>query len=280
MNRQSYLLSRKLDADAGEMVLRKVEAMGVQIVTNAKVAGITTSTAFAGDHERFAGFQMDDGSHFASDMVICAVGIRGRDDLAKNSGITCEAKGGVKVDDDLRTSAADVYAIGECANWRGNTYGLIAPGIEMADSTSYEFNLSSRRLNTYSTVLSFNLTQTNTSMGTHSPRKMNDPDLSTKLKLMGVDVASFGDFFADKDPSRMQSSIEFHKRKQAEKEAENNSARKEEQAKLQIILEDGGVEAVRKDPTPPKIKHRGVNLRDEPIKCLTYKDPFGSVYKK
>ena len=56
--------------------------------------------------------------------------------------------------------------------FRVQTYGLIAPGVEMAD------------------ILAFNLTQT----AHHAPRKMNDPDLSTKLKLMGVDVASFGDF--------------------------------------------------------------------------------------
>lgn len=83
------------------------------------------------------------------------------------------------VDDNLQTSAPDVFAIGECASWKGNYYGLIAPGsmdcffhglrpmlilsiVEMAD------------------ILSFNLTETES----HAPRKMNSPDLSTKLKCV------------------------------------------------------------------------------------------------
>lgn len=77
----------------------------------------------------------------------------------------------------LQTSAAGIYAIGECASWNKETYGLIAPGVEMAD------------------VLAFNLTQAKA----HTPRTFKRPDLSTKLKLLGVDVASFGDYFADRD---------------------------------------------------------------------------------
>ena len=89
---------------------------------------------------------------------------------------------GVIVNSSLETSAKDVYAIGECANWEDQTFGLIAPGIEMAD------------------VLAFNLTQAKS----HSPREFKTPDLSTKLKLLGVEVASFGDFFADRDgPKRL-----------------------------------------------------------------------------
>lgn len=115
------------------MVLRKIEAMGVQFVTKARVSGILTKPGADGK-EKFCGFKMEDGSEYLSDMVISAVGIRGRDDLAKKCGIKCASRGGISVDDDLKTSADGVYAIGECASWRGNTYGLIAPGIEMADS--------------------------------------------------------------------------------------------------------------------------------------------------
>jgi nitrite reductase (NAD(P)H) len=61
-------------------------------------------------------------------MVIYAIGIKPRDELAQDCGIECHSKGGIVVGDDLRTSAPDVYAIGECANWKGNYYGLIAPG--------------------------------------------------------------------------------------------------------------------------------------------------------
>ena len=78
--------------------------------------------------------------------------------------------------DIYKTNLDDIYAIGECASFKGETWGLIAPGVEMAD------------------VLAFNLTEG----PHHTMREMTSPDLSTKLKLMGVDVASFGDFFADK----------------------------------------------------------------------------------
>jgi nitrite reductase (NAD(P)H) len=81
------------------------------------------------------------------------------------------------VKSDLSTSAKDVYAIGECASWENQTFGLIAPGTEMAE------------------ILAFNLTQAKS----HSPRKFQQPDMSTKLKLLGVEVASFGDYFADRD---------------------------------------------------------------------------------
>lgn len=63
-----------------------------------------------------------------AELVVMAVGITPRDDLARASGISIARRGGIDVDDSLMTSAQDIYAIGECASWRGNTYGLIAPG--------------------------------------------------------------------------------------------------------------------------------------------------------
>jgi nitrite reductase (NAD(P)H) len=130
---------------------------------------------------------------------------------------------------DLATSQTDIYAVGECASWENQTFGLIAPGVEMAD------------------VLAFNLTQAKA----HAPRKFKAPDLSTKLKLLGVEVASFGDFFADRDgPKNMPG------RQRAEKK-ETNGATPRDRVKN---LTDG--------PAPP------------PVKALTYKDPFQQVYKK
>lgn len=122
----------------------------------------------------------------------------------------------------LQTSNPDIYAVGECASWENQTFGIIAPGIEMAD------------------VLSFNLTNPD-----KEPKRFNRPDLSTKLKLLGVDVASFGDFFADRDgpkflPGRRAST---HK---------------------SMIFDTSGKPA---DDT-------------QNAKALTYKDPFGAVYKK
>lgn len=103
------------------------------------------------------------------------IGVSPRDDLARKSGLDVGPRGGILVGDGLQTSAKDIYAIGECANWGGMCYGLYGPGVEMAD------------------ILAFNLTEAKF----HSPRSLTPPDMSTKLKLLGIGVASFGDAFAD-----------------------------------------------------------------------------------
>ncbi|CAG8716067.1 4375_t:CDS:2, partial [Acaulospora colombiana] len=136
-------------ADGGEMVLRRIEAMGVKFVTKVGVEDITTESRSEG--ETFTGFDLSDGTHLESNLVIFAIGIKPRDELAKVSGIETYEKGGIIVGDDLKTSAKDVYAIGDL--------------VEMAD------------------ILAFNLTQTNTGVGTFKPRQMNNPDLSTNEAL-------------------------------------------------------------------------------------------------
>jgi len=95
-------------------------------------------------------------------------------------------------------------------------------------------------------VLAFNLTQAKA----HTPRKFKRPDLSTKLKLLGVEVASFGDFFADRDGPK-------------ELPAKRGGGKKEG-----TIESKDRVKTLTEGPAPP------------PVKALTYKDPFQQVYKK
>ena len=102
------------------------------------------------------------------DMIIVSAGIRPRDDLAKQSGLDVGERGGIVVNDRLETSDFHIYAIGECALHGGMIYGLVAPGYEMAE------------------IVAANLTG--------GDRQFRGADLSTKLKLMGVDVASFGKY--------------------------------------------------------------------------------------
>jgi len=157
------------------------------------------------------------------------IGIKARDELARKAGIKCADRGGgIIVNPDLSTSTPDIYAIGECASWENQTFGLIAPGIEMAD------------------VLAFNLTQAKA----HAPRKFKRPDLSTKLKLLGVEVASFGDFFADRDGPKELPVRRGGGKKEGSIEAKDR------------------VKNMTEGPAPP------------PVKALTYKDPFQQVYKK
>ncbi|CAA7260243.1 unnamed protein product [Cyclocybe aegerita] len=175
VERNKWVLSRQLDQEGGRIVLEHVKAFGIDILLETQVKSLIFSEE---EVPSLTGLQIHDGTTYSCEMVVFATGIIPRDDLAKACGIEVHPRGGIIVADDLATSAPNVYALGECAAWSGNTYGLIAPCIEMAD------------------VLAFNLTEG----PTHKMRVMTTPDLSTKLKLVGVNVASFGDYFADQKP--------------------------------------------------------------------------------
>jgi nitrite reductase (NAD(P)H) len=220
IERNKWVLSRQLDQDAGNMVVEQVRALGLEVMLQKRVGKLNTDA-----DNNLIGVTFEDGEEMECSAICFAIGIRARDELAKVSGITCtERGGGIIVGDDLLTSAPDVYAIGECASWENQTFGLIAPGIEMAD------------------VLAFNLTQAKA----HSPRIFKRPDLSTKLKLLGVEVASFGDFFADRDGPK-DLPIKRH----------DSGKKLNEGAKI--------------------VEEKGEKTQ---VKALTYKDPFQQVYKK
>ena len=149
IHRQAYPLSRQLDAQGGEIVLRRIESMGVRFLGGTSVQRLVTD-----DKGALSGLELSDGSTLSCNIVIFSIGITPRDDLARKAGLNCGQRGGVLVDDHLQTSAEEVYAIGECASWKNNTYGLIAPGIEMAD------------------ILAFNFTQAQTQVGSFKLRQM------------------------------------------------------------------------------------------------------------
>lgn len=231
VERNRWVLSRQLDAEAGGMVVAQVRALGVDVLLERRVARVET-TASDGDgdgDECVTGVRFEDGGHVPCSTVCFAIGVRPRDELARSAGLRCAEGGGVVVGDDLRTSEEDIYAIGECASWEGQTYGLIGPGVEMAD------------------VLAFNLTQARLHGG---PRAFARPDLSTKLKLLGVEVASFGDFFADRDGPR------------------------------RLPAARGGGARSKKSSGEARGKHAGDGVSPAAVKALTYNDPFQNVYKK
>ncbi|KAI0364905.1 nitrite reductase [Pilatotrama ljubarskyi] len=236
IHRQAYPLSRQLDAQGGEIVLRRIEAMGVTFLGSTSVQRVVTN-----DQGVVSGLELSDGTLLNCNIVVFAIGITPRDYLARKAGLACAPRGGIVVNDDLQTSAKDIYAIGECASWKNNTYGLIAPGIEMAD------------------ILAFNFTQAQTQVGSFKPRQMNNPDLSTKLKLMGVDVASFGDYFAEQ---RIQVKVAKPVKQSAPQDPVPNEDNKPH------------------DASTPKKRHGAAAAADGPVEALTYRDPFGGVYKK
>ena len=225
IERNRWVMSRQLDSDAGGMVVAQVRTLGVDVLLSKRVGKIDTDA-----DNNVTGVTFEDGETMECSCICFAIGIKARDELARKAGIKCADRGGgIIINADLSTSCSDIYAIGECASWENETYGLIAPGIEMAD------------------VLAFNLTQAKE----HSPRKFKRPDLSTKLKLLGVEVASFGDFFADRDGPKL---MPIKKHGAAKKDGPVNEKEK--------------VKAMTDGPPPP------------PVKALTYKDPFSQVYKK
>ena len=167
------LMPVQVDDDGGAVLRRHIEALGVAVHTS-----MQTTEIVAGADGRAAGMRFAAGDDLAADtaseelavdMVVFSAGIRPRDDVARACGLEVGERGGVVVDEACRTSDPRVYAIGECALAVGRTWGLVAPGYQMA-------RVVADRL-----------------LG--GDEAFDGADLSTKLKLLGVDVACFGDAF-------------------------------------------------------------------------------------
>ncbi len=164
------LMPRQIDALGSEVLVNELEKLGVQV-------HLAKGTKEVVGDSRVAGILFEDGEGLDCEMIIVSAGIRPRDELARECGLDVGERGGVVVDDQLRTSDPDIYAIGEVALHQGMVYGLVAPGYEMAE------------------VVAANLVMD----GEGVPRSFTGADLSAKLKLMGIDVACFGDHEAGPD---------------------------------------------------------------------------------
>ena len=157
------LMPRQIDDAGSELLVSQIENLGVSV-------HLRKATRQVLGNGRVRGMEFADGSSLDADMIIVSAGIRPRDELARDCGLEVGPRGGVAVDDELRTADREIYAIGEAASHRGMVYGLIAPGWEMADVAASRFAGRQARF--------------------------KGASLSAKLKLMGVDVASFGDYEA------------------------------------------------------------------------------------
>lgn len=158
------LMAMQVDDGGGRMLRRKIEDLGVTVHTQKNTVEIVDGED--GTHR----MQFADGTHLDADMIVFSAGIRPRDELARQCGLAVGERGGIVIDSECRTSDPDVYAIGECALWGGKVYGLVAPGYEMARITARQILAAEEEAAAF-----------------------NGADMSTKLKLMGVDVASLGD---------------------------------------------------------------------------------------
>ncbi len=160
------LMAVQVDDGGGALLRKKIEDLGVGVHTQKNTQNI-------GDGEQHLHkMSFADGAELETDIIVFSAGIRPQDALARQSGLDIGERGGIAVNNHCQTSDPAIYAIGECALWNNRIFGLIAPGNEMARVAA------------------------NHVLGGSEDQQFTGADMSTKLKLMGVDVASIGDAHA------------------------------------------------------------------------------------
>ncbi len=165
------LMAVQVDDGGGRVLRQKIEDLGVTVHTGKNTTAIVAGES--GTHR----MQFADGTSLDADMIVFSAGIRPRDYLARECGLEVGPRGGIAINNQCQTSDPDVYAIGECALWNGQVFGLVAPGYDMARVTARHISGD-------------------------SSAEFTGADMSTKLKLMGVDVASIGDPHAKAEGAR------------------------------------------------------------------------------
>jgi len=161
------LMPRQLDKGASDMLQSKIEELNIGIHLN-------KATQYIDGENSIKGMMFANDELLKVDMLVISAGIKPRDELARVSGLVVGERGGVLVDNTMRTSDPFIYAIGEVALYNQMIYGLVAPGYEMADVAAEQI-LGNEKL------------------------MRETIDMSTQLKLIGVEVASFGDLFIENE---------------------------------------------------------------------------------
>ncbi|MDA1060556.1 MAG: nitrite reductase large subunit NirB [bacterium] len=164
------LMGIQLDVDGGSLLRKKIESLGVHVHTSKNTKNIS-----AGDQHTLK-IEFADDSQLETDIIVFSAGIRPQDQLAKVSQLDLGERGGIVIDNACKTSDENIFAIGECALWDQRIFGLVAPGYTMASVAASQ--------------IAGNLEKT-----------FDGADMSTKLKLLGVEVGSIGDAHARTDKS-------------------------------------------------------------------------------
>lgn len=159
------LMPRQLDQAGSDILKSKIKTLGISTYCDKNTQDIVGS-------DKIEKIVFADGEQLDVQMLVISAGIKPRDELAKLCGIEVGSRGGIVVNENLQTSQESVFAIGECALYNHIIYGLVAPGYDMAD------------------IVAKQITE-------KESKKFLGFDMSTKLKLIGVDVASFGDAFIE-----------------------------------------------------------------------------------
>ena len=175
-----FLMQAQLDSTGAAILRKSMEAMGVQIHLQA------STTAVLHDGERITGLALKDGSTLDCDMAVISAGIRPNSEIAMRAGLTVERA--IVVDSHMRSvDDMNVYAVGECAQHRGMVYGLVAPLWDQAK------------------VFADHVTEANRDAAYHGSK------LATKLKVMGVEVASMGQTDPRDDRDEIIQFVEPHR---------------------------------------------------------------------
>ncbi|MCS5723450.1 nitrite reductase large subunit NirB [Herbiconiux sp. CPCC 203407] len=160
----SWLMSAQLDEGAGQALGRLITAQHITLELGTRPRALTVQ------HGAVVGVALTNAQKLPADLVVFAIGIAPRDELARDAGLELGPRGGVAVDSGCRSSDPDVFAIGEVASVDGRCVGLVAPANAMAET------LADRLLG--------------------GAAEFTTVDDATKLKLSGVEVAAFGDAMA------------------------------------------------------------------------------------
>jgi nitrite reductase (NADH) large subunit len=163
------LMERQLDAPAGKLLQRELDERGLNFFMNGQTEEILGT-------DRVCGVRLADGRTIDGDLVVMAIGIRPNIDLAKMAGL--DINRGIAVGDDMSTSDPAIYAVGECAEHRGKTYGLVAPLWDMARVCADHLATDSQAQSAFVA-----------------------PPVATKLKVTGIDLFSAGNFTGGEDCS-------------------------------------------------------------------------------
>ncbi|WP_280547438.1 MULTISPECIES: nitrite reductase large subunit NirB [unclassified Halomonas] len=163
------LMPMQVDAEGGELLREKIEALGVQVHTDRATQRIEDGVDAA--HRMV--FQDD--KVLETDLIVFSAGIRPRDELARDCALEVGERGGVVIDDRCLTSDPAILAVGEVALWNQSIFGLVAPGYQMAKVAA------------------------DTLLGGEG-ESFRGADMSTKLKLLGVDVGAIGDAHGNQTP--------------------------------------------------------------------------------
>jgi nitrite reductase (NADH) large subunit len=176
----SYLMPRQLDELGGEILRGEIERLGIHVHTGKSTIELMVA------NEAVRGLHFADSDSLLCDMLVFSAGIRPRDELGRSAGLRVGERGGIVIDDFCKTSEPSIFAIGECALYKNQIFGLVAPGYEMARVVAEQL------------------------MGNAKAKPFAGAELSTKLKLLGIDVASFGQIAADNVHSKAISLLDAH----------------------------------------------------------------------